>query len=57
MKEETLMSVASLHLEKSERFGGYTQLVATTDEGEEYIISGDYCGGVPVSSWRKVDNR
>lgn len=53
-KKEMLISVASMHLEKSKKTNGYTQLIITTDDGDEYIVGGDYCGGVPVSSWHKI---
>jgi hypothetical protein len=28
--------------------------VAVDEQGNEYIVGGDYCGGVPVSSWHKL---
>jgi len=48
------IKITELFLEKSDRMSGYTQLVAKTEDGDEYIICGDYCGGVPFSSWRKI---
>lgn len=53
MKEK----VVELFLEKSERFAGWTQLVAVTEDGSEYIVAGDICGGVPQSSWHKIDDK
>lgn len=48
------IKVVELFLEKSDRLSGYTQLIAKTENGDEYIVTGDYCGGIPVSSWRKI---
>lgn len=49
--------VKKLFIEKSDRFSGYTQLVAQTEDGKEFIIRGDYCGGIPVSSWEEVSDK
>lgn len=54
-KQKTIkIAIKKMYLEKSERLSGYTQLIVETENGDEYIISGDYCGGIPVSSWHKI---
>jgi len=44
-----------MFIEKSDRFAGYTHLVVVTEDGDEYISEGDYCGGIPVTSWHKLE--
>lgn len=50
MKEK----IKEFYLETSERTAKYSQLVAITESGKEFIIGGDYCGGIPVSSWHEI---
>ena len=54
---EGKIKIKEIYLEKSARLSGYTQLVAVDESGEEYIIGGDYCGGVPASSWKKIGDK
>lgn len=49
------LKIRELYMETSERLGGWTHLVAVDENGDEWILEGDYCGGVPVSSWHKID--
>jgi hypothetical protein len=39
--------------DEGEDLAEYTQVIAVDDEGNEYIIEGAYCGGVPVSYWKQ----
>jgi hypothetical protein len=48
------LEIKELFLETSKRFAGWTMLVAVDENGDEWILEGDYCGGIPVSSWHKV---
>lgn len=48
------IKIKKMYLETSKRLSDYTQLVIEDYDGDEWIISGDYCGGIPVSSWRKL---
>jgi len=47
--------IKEMFIEKSDRFAGYTHLVVVTEDGDEYISEGDYCGGIPVTSWHKLE--
>lgn len=48
------LEVKEMWLETSDRFSEWTQLVVKDQNGDEWILEGDYCGGIPVSSWHKV---
>jgi hypothetical protein len=56
MKKTEKIEIKKLYLETSERFGGYTHLVAVTKNNDEYTLHGDHCWGVPASSWYKINN-
>ena len=47
MKKE----IKKIYLEKSDELYGYCQVIVVDDGGDEWIVGGDYCGGIPVSSW------
>ena len=53
MKKEKI-KIKEMYLEKSKRLSGYTHLVVVAENGDEYVIRGDYCGGIPHSSWQKL---
>jgi len=46
--------VVKLYIETSDRLNGYTHLIAVTADGKEYMMRGDYCGGIPVTSWEEI---
>lgn len=45
------LKVIEFYIEKSERTANWTQLIAKTEDGNEYVICGSYCGGIPESHW------
>lgn len=51
MEEHFKKNIIRFYVEKSEDTFGYIYVIAVDEDGREYVVHGDYCGGIPVSSW------
>ena len=57
MSENFKKKITHFYVERSEDTYGYVYVIAVDQDGQEYVVRGDYCGGIPISSWHPFIRR
>lgn len=53
-KPSNRIMIVQIYIEKSKRTSGWSQLLARDIDGNDWVITGSYCGGIPESHWEKL---